>query len=146
MTDIEREDEYVEPPKNQRRVKDLHALTCLVKPILEAAPFHADAPVTLPRAVVNALVLHTIDLALLLIHEDENQATDPVPLARTHPALEKWRRLVLESTRPRTPLERAAAWEATALECAQLGALDEAKRAHAEARAAIAHAPSPRVA
>lgn len=52
-------------------------------------------------------------------------------------ALERWRRVVLESDRRRSPLDVAAAWELTAAECERLGNADAADEARARARAQL---------
>ena len=52
-------------------------------------------------------------------------------------ALERWRRRVLESDKRRAPLDVAAAWELTAVECERLGNMDAADEARAMARAQL---------
>ena len=52
-------------------------------------------------------------------------------------ALERWRRTVLESKRRRAPLDIAAAWELTAVECERKGLTDAADEARAMARAQL---------
>jgi hypothetical protein len=52
-------------------------------------------------------------------------------------ALERWRRRVLESDKRRAPLDVAAAWELTAVECERLGNMDAAEKARAMAHAQL---------
>ena len=56
----------------------------------------------------------------------------PLPF-ETCPALERWRAAVLEDRR-RSPLERVAAWELTALQCEADGNLELAEAARETAR------------
>lgn len=88
--------------------------------------------VQLDRTVLRELLVATaahIDALAERLHAS-------APLAERYPALDKWRRRILESPR-RTALERAAAWECTALECEQLGAGEEARCALERAGSAL---------
>jgi len=62
------------------------------------------------------------------------------PIPEAAPALERWRRQVLEARPPRSALERAAAWELTALECERAGNPDHAHRARLAAAQCLATA------
>lgn len=59
------------------------------------------------------------------------------PITEGMHALERWRRTVLESDRRRAPLDVAAAWELTAVECERKGLPDAAEEARAMARAQL---------
>jgi hypothetical protein len=63
--------------------------------------------------------------------------TDIESITEGMQALELWRRWVLESDKRHPPLEVAAAWELTAVECERLGHIDVAEEARAMARAQL---------
>lgn len=58
-------------------------------------------------------------------------------LSERYPALARWRDQVLANPDRRRPLERAAAWEFTALECSAAGRPREAARARRFAKGAV---------
>lgn len=61
----------------------------------------------------------------------------PGDLAAVAPALERWRREVFAAGKSARPLERAAAWELTALELERVGDPDAARQARRFAATAI---------
>lgn len=61
----------------------------------------------------------------------------PGDLAASAPALERWRREVFAAGKSARPLERAAAWELTALELDRVGDPEAAAQARRYAAAAI---------
>lgn len=61
----------------------------------------------------------------------------PGDLAGAAPALEKWRREVFAAGRSARPLERAAAWELTALELERVGDASAAAQARRFAATAL---------
>lgn len=73
---------------------------------------------------------------------DARQQQPTTPLGLVAPALDRWRQQVLEAGQRRTPLERAAAWEATALECDRRGLADQARHAREHARSILLSTPS----
>lgn len=65
----------------------------------------------------------------------------PGDLADAAPALEKWRREIFAAGASARPLERAAAWELTALELERVGDADAARQARRFAANALCAAP-----
>jgi len=63
--------------------------------------------------------------------------TPDASMADDAPALERWRRVVLERPKKYAPLDVAAAWELTAAECDRRGETDYANDARASARAQL---------
>lgn len=75
---------------------------------------------------------------LALAEAQQRARPEPeAPIADGAHALERWRQLVLESDRKRAPLDVAAAWELTAVECDRMGHAEQAEEARARARAQL---------
>lgn len=115
-------------------IAELRRLLGELEGSLEALPIPDDAPITLALAAMglgnDVLELETELLAL-------EQAAKPVAIAEKAPALESWRRAVLEKPAAYSKRDQAAAWELTALEAQRTGNLHAAERAKREAGFAL---------
>jgi len=98
---------------------EIEHLCNLSMPLWESLPSEGVSRVD--RAVLRELLIAISEHIDCLVARLD---APPAPLIERFPALDKWRRAVLEA--PPGPLEHAAALEATALECEQLGAREEA--------------------
>jgi len=76
---------------------------------------YSGAPVTLTPADAIAL-LELFDAVDALASAEHQVADLSDRVSAMYPALERWRQLVLDAGAQRPPLERAAAWEAHAVE------------------------------
>ena len=79
----------------------------------------------------------TIPQRIYLAELQAKETREPESITEGMHALERWRRLVLESDKRRAPLDVAAAWELTAVECERRGLTDAADEARAMARAQL---------
>ena len=98
----------------------LHAAACR-----EIADAEFERDVTIPQRIALAEL------------EAQRTKVEPESVTEGMHALERWRRLVLESDKKRPPLDVAAAWELTAVECERMGYVDAAEEARAMARAQL---------
>jgi hypothetical protein len=98
----------------------LHAAACR-----EIADAEFEREVTIPQRIALAEL------------EAQRGKQEPESITEGMHALERWRRLVLESDRRRSPLDVAAAWELTAVECERRGLTDAAEEARTMARAQL---------
>lgn len=96
----------------------------------ESLPVPESAPIALQLAAMG------IADGLWLLGEQIRDAAglaQPRPIAEAAPALDLWRRTVLENPRRYSKLDQSAAWELTALECERAGNTHGADRARREA-------------
>jgi hypothetical protein len=97
----------------------------------ETLPVPESAPIDLHLAAM------AVADGLWLLGEQLTDAVrasaDTEPLTASTPALEMWRRSVLDNPRRYGKLEQSAAWELTALECERSGNVHGAERARREA-------------
>jgi len=103
---------------------------------------YAGEPVTLAPADALAL-LDLFDAAEALVQAGAQLAEFTTRAEAAYPALERWRQLVLDAGAARPPLERAAAWEAHALELERHGNHWLAHRARLAAAQCLASQPGP---
>jgi len=103
---------------------------------------YSGAPVTLSPADAIAL-LELFDAAEELARAEHQTAELTDRVSATYPALERWRQLVLEAGAARPPLERAAAWEAHAVELERHGNTWLAHRARLAAAQCLASQSGP---
>ncbi|HXE59428.1 MAG TPA: hypothetical protein VN607_01930 [Gemmatimonadaceae bacterium] len=98
---------------------------------------YSGAPVTLSPA--DAIALLELFDAVDALASAEHQVADLTDrVSATYPALERWRQLVLDAGAQRPPLERAAAWEAHAVELDRHGNAWLAHRARLAAAQCLA--------
>jgi hypothetical protein len=79
------------------------------------------------------------DVVEALVEGDPLPVEPEGPLAGDYPALDRWRRAVLEGVPVPPQLARAAAWELTAVECERCGDPARALDARRTARAVLLH-------
>lgn len=96
------------------------------------------APDVTPLGLASGLYDVGSDLGeLATVLEALERTITPTPIADQAPALESWRRAVLEKPAAYSKRDQAAAWELTALEAERKGNLHAAERAKREAGFAL---------
>jgi hypothetical protein len=111
-------------------IAELRARLAELEAAAESLPVPDDAPVALSLAAM--AIGGDVFLAGEQLEAIAALATPPA-IAESAPALESWRRSVLENPRAYSKRDQAAAWELTALECERSGNTHGAERARREA-------------